>query len=282
MGYFGTPVISINIKQAIEEYGALCKYRYHLHFVGLTDDEQDEYRRLSRLIAVGISVQSDIDALRRQRANLLAHTGGQILLYSRSSCREPPERYKDAKYQLVYVGEGRAHGAPESSIARVSSLLGNDLDMRVSTYTSTTPPDERQRLQLELAEGRLQALLAMRCLDEGIDIPEARIGIILASTQNPRQFVQRRGRLLRTFPGKVTADIHDVLVLPDRSAEPLASDLSLAASGDSQAYELADAAANRTDAMHVIRDAAIKSGLYDLTYPWMRDNEDPLPEWTHT
>jgi len=70
-----------------------------------------------------------------------------------------------------------------------------------------------------LKDGRLQALIAMRCLDEGIDIPEARRGIMLASTQNPRQFVQRRGRILRRDDkgGKTNAEIYDFLVVPDNT-----------------------------------------------------------------
>ena len=54
----------------------------------------------------------------------------------------------------------------------------------------------------------------MKCLDEGVDIPSARIGIILASTTNPREFIQRRGRLLRRSKGKELAEIYDMIVAP--------------------------------------------------------------------
>ena len=57
-------------------------------------------------------------------------------------------------------------------------------------------------------------LVAIKCLDEGVDIPPAKIGVILASSGNPRQYIQRRGRLLRRFPGKKKAIIYDILVLP--------------------------------------------------------------------
>ena len=60
----------------------------------------------------------------------------------------------------------------------------------------------------------MNAVVAIRCLDEGVDIPSARIGIILASTGNPRQYIQRRGRLLRRKKGKTEAVIYDVLVVP--------------------------------------------------------------------
>jgi len=64
------------------------------------------------------------------------------------------------------------------------------------------------------SNGTYQALVAIRCLDEGIDIPQAKFGIILASTGNPRQYIQRRGRILRQHTGKKAAKIYDVIVLP--------------------------------------------------------------------
>ena len=59
-------------------------------------------------------------------------------------------------------------------------------------------------------------MLAIRCLDEGIDIPQITHAIIVASSQNPRQFIQRRGRVLRSFPNKYKATIYDCFVIPTR------------------------------------------------------------------
>ncbi|MHC4461410.1 MAG: helicase-related protein [Planctomycetota bacterium] len=73
---------------------------------------------------------------------------------------------------------------------------------------------ERDYLLKNFINGTYQALVAIRCLDEGVDIPQARTGIILASTGNPRQYIQRRGRLLRRYPGKDKSVIYDVIVLP--------------------------------------------------------------------
>ena len=61
-------------------------------------------------------------------------------------------------------------------------------------------------------------LFAMKCLDEGVDVPRAEVGIFTSSTGNPRQFIQRRGRLLRTHPDKSFAYIYDTIVVPDTSA----------------------------------------------------------------
>ena len=77
---------------------------------------------------------------------------------------------------------------------------------------------ERQFLLKEFADSTIKALVAMKCLDEGVDIPPARVGILLASTGNPREFIQRRGRLLRRYPGKERAIIYDILTVPPISA----------------------------------------------------------------
>ena len=86
--------------------------------------------------------------------------------------------------------------------------------MNVATYTADTSKEARTSLIEEFEEGRKQALVAIRCLDEGVDIPQVRRAFILASSTNPRQFIQRRGRVLRCAEGKERADIFDFVVVP--------------------------------------------------------------------
>lgn len=279
LAYFGEPVLSINIKQAIYDYRALCPYRYHIDFVQLTEDEAAEYKRLSHLIAAAMGVGRDADAHIRARSNVISHAEAKMLALTQ--LMSGPGGYSESRHLLVYVGEGSARGAPVPTLKRVADLLGNRYSMRVSSYTSETPPEERQRLQAELATGELQGLIAMRCLDEGVDIPEARVGIMMASTQNPRQFVQRRGRILRRASGKTIADVHDMLVLPPLTEEMLDSDRTLLASELARAYELADAAENRNGAMQSVRERALEGGLIGGDYPWMLDlADDAWQEWT--
>src|SRR5690606_8259292 len=54
----------------------------------------------------------------------------------------------------------------------------------------------------------------IKCLDEGVDVPSTRCAYFLASTSNPREFIQRRGRILRKAKGKQLAEIHDFIVFP--------------------------------------------------------------------
>ncbi len=176
---------------------------------------------------------------------------------------------------------GLAHASDDHSLKSLSeaiTLMRSQFGMLAESYTGETPPDERSRLQAAVMSGQIDALVAMKCLDEGVDIPDVRTGIVMASTQNPRQFVQRRGRLLRKAPGKSRATIHDLLVMPPAGHPPSDSELTLIGNELSRAYELAEAADNS----HVrfdVREEAIIAGLDPEEFPWM-NNDAPLERWT--
>ena len=74
--------------------------------------------------------------------------------------------------------------------------------------------DDSQSVLSNFASGDIQVLLSMKCLDEGVDIPRAEKAIFISSTGNPRQFIQRRGRVLRKSEGKTIATIWDLIVTP--------------------------------------------------------------------
>jgi superfamily II DNA or RNA helicase len=127
---------------------------------------------------------------------------------------------RDSWYQLIYCAEGRrpaAAGEPDgpNQVADVMNMVGNDLKLAAHSYISQTPRQERQLLLKRFGAGDdLRLLVAMRCLDEGVDIPDARVAYLLASSSNPRQFIQRRGRILRPAEGKESAEILDYLAIP--------------------------------------------------------------------
>ena len=221
MAYFGDVLQRIDIKRAIE-LNALVPYYYEPVIVALDARELEQYRILSARIAAIFEASGDSDdfmeragRLLIERVRLLGHA--QAKLPALESIVEPISKQG---HNLVYVAEGSHPIYGTGQVDEVVRLLGEGLGMRVNTYTSDTPADNRFRYQRMLRDGRLQALIAMRCLDEGIDIPEARRGIILASTRNPRQFVQRRGRILRRDDkgGKTHAELYDFLVVPDKTA----------------------------------------------------------------
>ena len=108
-------------------------------------------------------------------------------------------------HTLFYCALGR--------IDPVLELLTN-LGLRVAKFTAEESAAERQELLKMFASGHLQALVAMRCLDEGVDVPSTRTAYILASSSNPKEFIQRRGRILRQSSGKEYAEIHDLIAVP--------------------------------------------------------------------
>ncbi len=225
--YFGDKCIEYTLKDAIDN-DMLTPYYYHPITVSLNDDELREYLDLTAKIRKNvhqdkhgkIELSEYAKMLLIKRARIVAGASDKI-----SKLKEVITDYKDDNQILVYCGATTMHdvdyqeGKPPIDEARqidiVSGMLGNDLNMRVTKFTSEENADERERIKDDFAEGKhLQALVAIRCLDEGVNIPSIRTAFILASSTNPKEYVQRRGRVLRKFPGKNHAIIFDFITLP--------------------------------------------------------------------
>ena len=101
-------------------------------------------------------------------------------------------------------------------IEKMLQVLKNDYpETTFNVYTSKIRKSDRKQILMGFEQGNINVLLAMKCLDEGVDIPRAEYGIFASSTGNPRQFIQRRGRLLRRHLDKTFAQIYDMIVVPD-------------------------------------------------------------------
>ena len=87
----------------------------------------------------------------------------------------------------------------------------------VKQYTAST--SNRDNVIKGFQNGEIDVLTSMKCLDEGVDVPRSELAIFCASTGNPRQFIQRRGRVLRTHKDKAFAVIHDLVVVPETNDE---------------------------------------------------------------
>ncbi|MFI7482076.1 DEAD/DEAH box helicase family protein [Kocuria sp. M1R5S2] len=221
--YFGPIVFELGLGQAIK-MGALTQYLYVPRLVELNDYEADLYVDLTTQIATRMAAgeelgkadpDSPLGFLLRQRAGVLGHAEGKL-----AALREDLSARSDSWFQLVYCAEGHRPTHPEepqgpNQLRDVMKLVGNELGLSAHPYISETPRPERKKLLRRFSTGDdLRLLVAMRCLDEGVDIPDARTGYLLASSSNPRQFIQRRGRLLRRAEGKERAEILDYLAVP--------------------------------------------------------------------
>lgn len=225
--YFGEKCIEYTLRDAIAN-NMLTPYRYYPVPVSLTSDEREEYLELTAKIRKGvhrdkhgnIKLTEQAKMLLIKRARLVAGAEEKI-----SVLREQIEPFKNDNQILVYCGATTMHdvdyreGVPSEEESRqidvVVKMLGNELDMRVSKFTSEENATERELLKKNFSEGKhIQALVAIRCLDEGVNIPSIRTAFILASSTNPKEYIQRRGRVLRKSSGKTHAVIFDFITLP--------------------------------------------------------------------
>lgn len=219
LDYFGGIVSEYPLSQAIAD-GRLCPYRYYPIPVELTDTEADAYEEITLKLARMLhgrddeEMQQGVMRLLIKRARLLGGATNKIATLDRvlGSLPEPPRQ------ALFYCGDGRTTDAITDDEVRqiqaVSRLLGEKHGLRVRNFTFREKTQDREEILRDLTSGFLDGVVAIRCLDEGIDLPDLRMGFLLASSTNPRQFVQRRGRLLRNAPGKNRAIIYDFIVSP--------------------------------------------------------------------
>ncbi|MGJ3560347.1 helicase-related protein [Streptomyces sp. INA 01156] len=123
----------------------------------------------------------------------------------------------EGKHPLLYE-----HGTDgPRQIDQVMEMVGNELHMPAARYTSETKRSARLDILRRFANNDLQVISSMRCLDEGVDVPASRTAYLLSSSSNPRQFIQRRGRVLRKAPGKERADIIDFVVVPPAGGDAI-------------------------------------------------------------
>ncbi|MBD2462173.1 DNA phosphorothioation system restriction enzyme [Oscillatoria sp. FACHB-1407] len=217
--YFG-PVLEpeFTLRDAIEQ-GALVRYLYYPLFVELTEEEANAYSELSTKIGRALAIadndedDSAVATLSMQRARLLSTATNKLTVL-----RELMKSRLQTSHTLFYCGDGSVENEvsqeSQTQVEVVARILGKELGYRVNIYTADTSLDEREALRQQFESGELQGLVAIRCLDEGVDIPNVETAVILASSSNPRQFIQRRGRILRRYPNKQRATLFDMIVLP--------------------------------------------------------------------
>jgi DNA phosphorothioation system restriction enzyme len=267
--YFGKVIEPrLGIREAIQ-LGALVPYRYYPILVDLTDEERAGYLDLSAKISRFYGVDEAnpdnpiLTALLLKRARLIGTAANKL-----KALRQLGESHRHAGQMLFYCGDGQVESDVDESIRRqveeVTRVLGNELGIKVAPYTANTDVDERSTLREDLEAERLQGLVAIRCLDEGVDIPSVRTAVILASSTNPRQFVQRRGRVLRRCEGKEHAEIYDMIVVPPIEAKNSASERSLLRKELTRFAEFADIALNAGEARKVVFDLQKAFNLMDI------------------
>lgn len=219
--YFGDKCIEYTLKMAIDAE-MLTPYYYYPVIVYLTTDELTEYKLLTKKIAKYIAgsdkkhIPEAAKPYLLKRAKLIAGAENKL-----STLKEKIMPYKNKNHLLVYCGATTIedpNSNKDDSIRQINAvckMLGNDLDMSVARFTAEENMKERKDIKEIFGKGdMIQVLVAIKCLDEGFNIPEIQTAFILASTTNPKEYVQRRGRVLRKAKGKEYAEIFDFITLP--------------------------------------------------------------------
>jgi superfamily II DNA or RNA helicase len=278
--FYGPVVYEYSLSQAIID-NVLTPYDYHVMLIELTFEETEQFLDLSQQIGklyakdlqAGLSQNESeiLKSLLRSRTRLVGAAENKLKVLH-DHLQSTPR----SKHVLFYCSEGVVNSTEaavvddddsigvcaQSNVAAVCQLLTNS-GWNVSKFTAAETMRDREVLLEHFKLGKIDALVAMRCLDEGIDIPSCSIAYILASTKDPRQFIQRRGRILRRAPGKQFATIYDFVVVPPNSAtlegNPHARKLI---EGElRRVAEFAGLAQNSTKAYEVLRPTLINYGL---------------------
>ena len=214
--YFHESISPILLNTAIDE-GYLTPYNYYPIFVELRSKELTKYHKLTTAIARKLAAQKKNTNKEKnvsynaenQRAKLIAVAENKY-----SKLAEILDKMNNnLDHALIYCHD-------KKQLKQVGKIL-SERNINYDTIDSASKMIERKKSIRSLEEDNHRCIAAMRCLDEGVDIPSARIGIILASTGNTLQYIQRRGRLLRrsTSTNKESADIYDLLVSPPLGLE---------------------------------------------------------------
>lgn len=228
LNYFGSIVCQYTLEQAIWDR-VLAEYNYYIIPAHLTEEEQEKYDVLSTEISQILACQntSSISAEQKNRLTILCSQRSMLLGGAENKYLALEKLLKtfsieQRRHSLFYCGVGRINtsdvtSSEERNIEKVSKILG-DNHWKSSRFTSNESAKERTTIMAEFISGGIDALVSIRVLDEGVDIPVCNKAFILASTKNPRQYIQRRGRVLRKSAGKERADIYDFMILPAEGA----------------------------------------------------------------
>lgn len=229
-----------SMEEAIKN-GVLCKYMYYPHLVRLTSDEMDAYVELSEKISKYFNYNTctfdDPDEMLKRlllaRKRIIHKAANKLPAFIDIIEKRHGEN-GNLKFSLIYVPEGNKpdyiggtddfdksedikDDEDADHLINIYTQAVTEIDERVTVRKFTSGQRDREEILDDFATGKLHVLTSMKCLDEGVDVPRSELAIFCSSTGNPRQFIQRRGRVLRTHPDKKMAELHDLVVVPEVS-----------------------------------------------------------------
>lgn len=269
--YFGGVIFNFNLKDAIIKFNPLTghsyltPYRYIPFFVSLTEKEIEEYYEMTLSIVKRFNNESNetnkekiLECLIYKRANLIKNAAGKYKILENIL-----DSIKDIEYTIIF-------STPQQidEVMRIMNLRGITAH-RFTMEEGTAPRkelggiSERDYILNNFINKNYKVLVAMKCLDEGVDIPLARTAILMASSVNPREYVQRIGRIIRRCSDKNESTIYDIIVIPSFNIAPEFKEIELnILNKELRRYEeIAEKAINSAHALDLIYK--IKNNLQD-------------------
>lgn len=269
-------VKTLDLEEAIKKK-FLCEYYYHISFVDLTADEYEKYQILTHkamkyIFSKDPKVKSFGESILIERSKIVRDAKQKMERFvdiMKGKCG-----FSEVKHLLVFCSDKQYDDLIDILDHSEEKLGIENPSYRIITYNNPKNKKERIKILRDFAEEDWKIILSNKVLDEGMDVPEAKRCIILASTGNPTQFIQRRGRVLRTFSDtykdgtkKEFAEIYDVLVKPNiegMNKDAVKSEISIIRAQLKKITEMSKLARNKEDCLEKIQE--FKNNLPDSAF----------------
>lgn len=280
VNYFGGQVFNLPIEYAIQKK-YLVQYRYHPIYVYATESEESLFDSYSHKMASCFKgdICIDVEKLakyKRSRLRVISMASEKI-----NRLDWILSQIEENNHFIVYCGDGRLFEDNQEEGKRHIQYIKEILDQKgfkVSQFTAEENMKDRMQRVDAFNRGMIDSMVAIRCLDEGINIPSIKGALLLSSNDDLREFVQRRGRILRTFKDEYTgeekdiANIYDVIVLPNTS------NMNFAKIELRRFYEYARIAKNQERLLVELEDLLIQYGLNMEDISTIDESEDEMDE----
>ena len=221
--YFGDVVYEFSLKDALNKINPLTNlpyltsYYYKPYFVRMNHEELKKFNRYSNNLVIEFNRKNPdkkkIESLMFKRANVIKNASNKY-----DVLRKILRDMENKNNLIIYCSE--------KQIDEVLEIAGNEFNLSVKTFTSkdNATPDitgesDRDKILKDFSSGIYDGLVAMHCLDEGVDIPSASRAILMCNSTNPREFIQRVGRVIRRSKNKSFADVYDMIIKPSKNSE---------------------------------------------------------------
>lgn len=269
--YFGGELVDVKytICDGIRD-GRLCKYVYHVFIASLQQDEFDDYYQ--KTLDIGIisgklkkdptnkKLKKDLTMATNIRADIIKNARDKINAYKdiiKSRPNLPYIVFLDDKKQLKEFRQEHHKLIDHINNSDMEKMNNNSFIFDGSTSTKD------RKIILEQSVGHQTPIFSMYCLDEGIDVPEFQGAILVSSASSERQYIQRRGRILRgAIQGKI-AELHDIIVIPTAQQVDDMEDIAMTIIKNElkRVEELSDCTLNSSESKNKINDKFSACGI---------------------